>query len=83
MLVSLPQSALRNSSSYVFHFSVSVIDLELQPMGYLTGNFFHSFCLKIGSNVHLEVFFFFSKLSWFYRKMENINRFSIIELNIP
>ena len=42
----------------IIHFSVSIIELELQPIGFSGEPFFHHFYPKIDSNAHFDSVFF-------------------------
>ena len=45
-----------NESNDIFHFSVSVIELEFQPIGFLLGHFFVTFIRKLTQMLILTLF---------------------------
>ena len=67
-------------SNYVFHFSVSIIEIEFQSIGFLACHFFHHFYPEIDSNAHFDSDF--SNTGRFNRKTINTVRFSIIKIRI-
>ena len=63
-----------NTSNDIFHFSVNVIELEFQPIGFLA--IFHYFYPKIYVNAHFNSVF--SNNGWLNRKRANTDRFATI-----
>ena len=50
--------------------------------GFFHSWLFRSLCPKIGSNFHFDAFFL-EKISWFYKKMEEVIWFSVRKINTP
>ena len=70
-----------NKSNDIFHYSVSLMELEFQPiLGLSRMPFFHHFYPKIDVNAYFNCVF--SNIGWFNRKTANAVRFPIIKIRI-
>ena len=70
----------KNTSNDIFHTSVSVIELEFQPIGFSRLPLFYHFYPKIDAKAHFNSLL--SNVEWFNRKPKNTVRFSIIIIRI-
>ena len=69
-----------NTSNNIFHFPVSIIELEFQPIGFMTCNFFVTFIGKLTQTLILTLFS--QILEGFNRKAKNNVRFFFIKIRI-
>ena len=69
-----------NASNDIFHFSVSIIELEFQPIGFLAWHFFVTFIRKLTQTLILTLFF--RIMGKFNIKRKNTVRFSIIKIRL-